>query len=74
MKRHGLTEAERRKILKLGHLLVPTHISWRRATQFMRLGYGAIDPFHQRWQGRLDLTEAGRAALNALDPATARLG
>jgi hypothetical protein len=52
-----------RKLLERGCLLVPTHISWRRADQLVRIGLCTLYPFHQRWQGRLDLSAAGRDAL-----------
>lgn len=58
-----LTDTEKRALLLDGHLLVPKQISWRRAAQLEKLGYATIYPFHQRWLGRLDLTEAGRLAL-----------
>jgi hypothetical protein len=59
-----LSEAEKRKLLKDGSLLVPKQISWRRAAQMEKLGHATIYPFHQRWLGRLDITEAGRNALS----------
>ena len=59
-----LSETEKRKLLKDGSLLVPKQISWRRAAQMEKLGHATIYPFHQRWLGRLDLTELGRTALS----------
>lgn len=58
-----LTEPQRRAVTRQGHLLVPKQISWRRAAQLEKRGLATIYPFHQRWLGRLDLTDAGRAAL-----------
>ncbi len=47
-----------------GDLLVPRHISWRRAAVLVRHGYATLYPFHQRWLGKLDITPAGRTAIN----------
>lgn len=47
-------------LAKAGSLLVPTQISWRRATRIVKAGLATMYPFHQRWQGRVDITEAGR--------------
>lgn len=58
-----LTDALKRRLQRDGFLLVPKHISWRRASQMQNAGIGTIYPFHERWLGRFDITPAGRAAL-----------
>lgn len=60
---YGVPTALLRRFARTGVLLVPTHISWRRAAAIERKGWGAVYPFHHRWQGRLDITPAGREAL-----------
>jgi len=62
-----LSEAQKRAFRR-GFLIVPREISWRRADKLVRDGLATIYPFHERWQGRLDLTRAGRSALQP--PAT----
>lgn len=52
----GLSTLNRKK-----SLLVPTDISWRRAHRLVRAGLATIYPFHQRWQGRIDITDLGRS-------------
>lgn len=59
-----LTEAQRRKALRDGTLLVPKDISWRAADQLVKRGLALLDPFHQRWLGRLDFTPSGRRLLS----------
>lgn len=60
-----MTEAER--LARDGHLLVPKQISWRRAAQLVTLGHATLYPFHERWLGKLSITDLGRAALQKPD-------
>lgn len=53
------------ELAKTGSLLVPTNISWRKAQRLVGAGLATIYPFHQRWQGRLDITDKGRSTLLA---------
>lgn len=59
------TKAARRLGAK-GEALVPAEISWRVASSFVRRGWGTLNPFHERWLGKITLTEAGRRALARL--------
>jgi hypothetical protein len=51
----GLTQ-----LARAGSLLVPKQLSWRRAAALAKAGLASIYPFHERWLGRADITEAGR--------------
>jgi hypothetical protein len=55
-----MTDLER---LDRNDLLVPKQISWRRASALVRPGYATLYPFYDRWLGRLQITDKGRAAL-----------
>ena len=62
------TKAEKRagaRLLRGGSALVPTEVSWRIAEKMKRLGWATLYPFHERWLGRMEITEAGRAALRS---------
>ena len=59
----ALSHSQLRAIVRDGYLLVPTHISWRRADGFVSAGAASLYPFHRRWQGRLDFDPAVRAQL-----------
>ncbi|GJE29782.1 hypothetical protein [Methylobacterium organophilum] len=54
-----------RVLLRTGECLVPRDLSWRRAEILRARGWASTNPFHQRWLGKLTLTQAGRAALLA---------
>lgn len=54
-------------LAKRGSLLVPTQISWRRANRLVVARMATIYPFHERWLGRVDVTERGRAAAHGQD-------
>ena len=44
---------------KKGTLYAPKQISWRRAYALQSLGFATVYPFHNRWQGRVRITEKG---------------
>ena len=48
-------------LLRTGECLVPTELSWRRADQLVKASFATINPHHQRWLGKLTLTDSGRA-------------
>lgn len=60
---YGVPNDLLRQFALIGMMLVPTEISWRRASAIQRRGWGTVYPFHQRWQGRLDITDLGRQEL-----------
>jgi len=51
-------------LIRTGECLVPSDLSWRRADEIVKAGFGAIDPHHHSSLGRLALTAAGRIALS----------
>jgi hypothetical protein len=50
-------------LAKRGPLLVPKQISWRRANTLVKRQWAELYPFHERWLGRLTITDAGRRAI-----------
>jgi hypothetical protein len=57
----GLTLLHRK-----GTLLAPVDISWRRAAKLVKNGLATLYPFHNRWQGKVDITEKGRSVASEL--------
>jgi hypothetical protein len=54
-------------LAKAGTLLIPQQLSWRRADRIVKAGLATMYPFHRRWQGRIDITEAGRVRAAGTD-------
>lgn len=48
------------KLARLGAMTAPKQISWKRAQKLKQLGFATIYPFHNRWQGYVEITQAGR--------------
>ncbi len=49
-------------LLRTGECLVPSDLSWRRADDIVKAGFGTIAPHHSSL-GTLTLTPSGRTAL-----------
>ncbi|AWN52173.1 hypothetical protein [Methylobacterium sp. 17Sr1-1] len=55
-------------LIRTGKCLVPSDLSWRRADEIVKAGFGTIDPHHPSL-GTLTLTTSGRTALSIVEDA-----